>query len=286
MRSVEEILVGVDGSEASLRAVDWAATEAASRGARVVVCCVGAQGPVEQAMVWEPDFTEQHATDIAAHAVKRAQLTAPGISVSGRVAVGSVPKQLVQHAPRAGLLVVGSRGLGAFTGLLLGSVSEQVAMHAPCPVVVVRGESRNPALPIAVGVDGSPANTPAVEYAFEAADRLGVPLVALTVVTPMWIAPPIGYPMAPVPDAGTLTQAAGRLLDDAVRPWAEKYPQVSVERRPLVGRTARSLIEASSSASLLVVGSRGHGDVAGLLLGSVSGHVLRHSDCPVAVVRG
>ncbi|HVQ89701.1 MAG TPA: universal stress protein [Mycobacteriales bacterium] len=284
MNEVRNVLVGVDGSEASLRAAEWAATESAARLVDLTVCCVAAEGPLEKALVWEPDFTRDRADHVVAEAVARARRAAPGAPVTGEVAVGSTSEQLLAHAARYGLLVVGSRGLGAFTGLLVGSVSEQVAEHASCPVVVVRGETANRRLPVLLGVDGSAANEPAIEFAFATADRNRVPLVALAAVAPIYIAPPIGYPTLPVPDTHDLHAVAATRLADALRPWAEKYPAVVVEQRPVVGRAAPELIRATASCSLLVVGSRGHGQLAGLLLGSISRHVLRHSNCPVAVV--
>jgi len=279
------IVVGVDGSEASFRAVDWAAAEAASRGIGLTVC-VAVYGPPEQAVLWaEPDLTPMLADQIVARAAERARRVAADVAVDARVGVETPTRHLLDQAGDADLLVVGSRGLGAFTGLLLGSVSEQVAEHAPCPVVLVRGESSNPDLPVLVGVDGSAANQPAVEFAFAAADRRGVGLVALTAVSPAWIAPPLGYPVLPVPDPADRLQEAAAALEQAVQPWAEKYPQVAAERRPVLGGAAHALIQASGYSSLLVVGSHGHGGLAGLLLGSVSRHVLRHAECPVAVVR-
>jgi nucleotide-binding universal stress UspA family protein len=152
--------------------------------------------------------------------------------------------------------------------------------------VVVRGETANPRLPVLVGVDGSAANQPAVEFAFAAADNRRVGLVALASVPPAMIVPPPGLAiMPPVPHPADRLAEADQLQEQAVALWAEKYPQVPVERRPLLGSAAHALIQASGSSSLLVVGSRGHGTLASLLVGSVSRHVLRHADCPVAVVR-
>jgi nucleotide-binding universal stress UspA family protein len=92
--------------------------------------------------------------------------------------------------------------------------------------------------------------------------------------------------MVPVPEPADRQQEVAGILEQAVRPWMDKYPAVQVEHRLVLGAAAHSLIQASAGSSLLVVGTRGHGGLAGLLLGSVSRHVLRHAECPVAVVKG
>jgi nucleotide-binding universal stress UspA family protein len=280
------IVVGVDGSEASLRAVDWAAAEAARRGIGLTVCVV-VYGPPEEAVLWTgPHMTPVLANQVMRRAAKRATFAASEVPVKERTVIATPAGGLLDQAAEADLLVVGSRGLGAFTGLLVGSVSEQVAEHAACPVVVVRGESANPSLPVLVGVDGSAANQPAVEFAFAAADERQVGLVALAAVSPAFIVPPPGLAIVPpVPHPADRLREAEELLEQAVRPWAEKYPHVPVEQRPVLGSAAHALIQASGYSSLLVVGSRGHGGLTGLLLGSVSRHVLRHAECPVAMVR-
>jgi nucleotide-binding universal stress UspA family protein len=240
----------------------------------------------EVTVAWvDPSLGAVPADQIVHDALERATRAVPGLTVLQRVVVGRPTRVLLEQAGTAELLVVGSRGLGAFTGLLIGSVSEQVAEHAGCPVVVVRGESSNPGLPVLVGVDGSTANQPAVEFAFAVADRRRLGLVAIGAAPPGWIAPPIGYPTMPVPDPAEQLREVREALEMAVRPWADKYPQVDLRLWPVIGRPATELIHASEYGSLLVIGSRGHGGLAGLLLGSVSRHALHHAECPLAVVR-
>jgi len=178
--------------------------------------------------------------------------------------------------------VVGDRGLGGFTGLLVGSVAVELAAHAHCPVLVARG-TVDPALPVLVGVDGSPANQPAIGYAFEQAALRRVPLVALHA----WahpVASGSGDMLPLVYDLDEVQAAEERVLSEALAGWSEKYPDVTVERVVRHGSVRSTLIEASGRAQLVVVGARGRGGFAGLLLGSVSQAVLHHAACPVAVV--
>ncbi len=279
------VVVGADGSEPSLRAVRWAAQEAATRGTGLTVCCVAVAGTDEQPMLWDgQQLVLLPADEVLRRAIRVATDTTADVAVAGDVLRGDPAYQLLARAREAELLVVGARGLGAFVGLLVGSVSEHVAGRADCPVVVVRGEA-SPDLPVLVGVDGSAANQAAVGFAFAAAARRGVELVALSAAEPEWIRPAVGSPALAVDIEGVEHAARGR-LDDAVRQWTDRYPDLAVRRVAVPGAAARALIEASSRAALAVVGSRGHGTLSGVFLGSVSRHLMRHADCPVAIVRG
>lgn len=93
------------------------------------------------------------------------------------------------------------------------------------------------------------------------------------------------YPILPVSAGGLGTVLYG-MQEEALLSCVEKHPQVPVEHRPVLAAAARSLIDASQDCGLVVLGSRGRSGVVGGLTGSVSGHVLRHAYCPVAVVRG
>ena len=280
------VVVGADGSEPSLRAVRWAAQEAAMRAAGLTVCCVAVAGTDEQPMLWDgQQLVLIPADDVLRRAIRVATDTTAEVAVAGDVLRGDPAYQLLVRAREAELLVVGARGLGAFVGLLVGSVSEHVAGRADCPVVVVRGEA-SPDLPVLVGVDGSAANQAAVGFAFAAAARRGVELVALSAAEPEWVRPAVGSPGLPVVDVDGVEHAARARLDDALRQWTDRYLDLPVRRVAVPGGAARALIEASSRAGLAVVGSRGHGTLSGVFLGSVSRHLMRHADCPVAIVRG
>jgi len=224
------------------------------------------------------------AADVVRRGEEQAAAAAPGLAVTGGVGHGDPAQELLARAEGSDLLVVGDRGLGAFLGLLVGSVSERVAAEAACPVVVVRGEPA-PDRPVLVGVDGSAANQAAVGFAFATAERRGVELVALAAAEPHLIAPALGSPAPPAVDDESARNAVRTALDDALRPWTERHPDVAVRRLPVVGGATRALVEASAEAGLVVVGSRGHGALTGTLFGSVSRHLLRQAQCAVAVVR-
>jgi nucleotide-binding universal stress UspA family protein len=210
-----------------------------------------------------------------------------GVAVEVRVERGSTVGALMDAGRTADVLVVGSRGLGGFKGLLLGSVSQQVVTHAPCPTVVVpppqTTDIARDAQRIVVGVDGSRNSVAALEWAANWADATGAYLRAVSV----WRVPPMVVPPAHLgvgwPKAGQPHDDAQRELDACV--LASDLPRnVRVETHVREGEAARILLEESERSGLLVVGARGHGGFLGLLLGSVATAVLHHSACPVAVI--
>lgn len=282
------VVVGVDGSPASLRAVDAAAWEAERRRVPLLLAFgymayvpISAPGWVPSGSVFE--LAEQDALAVLDEAKRRVAAAYPGLTVHTRAINGPGASVLVTLSRDASLVVTGSRGRGGFAGLTLGSVAAQVAAHAHAPVLVVRpgGDERGP---VVVGVDGSPEAMAATEFAFDEASARGVPLVALYV---WWSLPRKNLgPVTPTRyDAEEAQAEADRMLAEAIAGWKEKYPDVPVERRAVADMNPpAALVDASSGASLVVVGSRGRGGFASLLLGSVSRALVCHAKAPVAVV--
>jgi nucleotide-binding universal stress UspA family protein len=284
------VVVGVDGSPSSLTAVEQAAEEAELRGFGLSVV---------HALTWPPvpispgtpayELGEEallsRSEGILGDALARARSVAPGVEVTGEIIYGDPLTVLVEQSCSAPLVAVGSRGLGGFPGLLLGSVSVHLSAHARCPVLVARG-TPDPSGPIVLGVDGSPGGRPATGFAFAEASLRKAELVAAHVWSE-WtvpVSPPEEKSMPYAYEPGMLREGEERLLAEAVSGWCDTYPDVSVERRAVRGRTREELINASEDARLLVVGARGRGGFAGLLLGSVSQAALHHARSPVVVV--
>lgn len=288
------VVVGVDGSASSLGAVEVAAREARLRGAGLKVV---------HAFFWPATHVPPGPSPLGPHeggirnmverlvdeAVQRARAAEPDVDVSHVVVTGEPLTVLEARSRDAELVVVGSRGAGGFVGLLVGSTAVRLAAHGRCPVLVVRERTqRETDGPIVLGVDGSVAGEHAVDFAFAEAAFRGADLVALHAWT-TWNAP---LPAPPDPSEpysnppGALGEEEQRLLYEALAGHQERYPGVKVEHRVVHGNTREALIEASRSAQLVVVGTRGRGGFAGLLLGSVSQALLHHAHCPVAVVRG
>jgi nucleotide-binding universal stress UspA family protein len=205
----------------------------------------------------------------------------PGLSVTGTVKLGDPAAQLIAASRDADLLVVGSRGLGGYGGLLCGSVSRRVATHAAAPVVVVRGRVA-PFGPVVVGVDDSPNMEHVVEAGFKQAGRSGVSLIAVHAygvpVPPVGAGEPVRY------DVAVAHAAAASRLTGIIDRWRDKYPTVEVQTVAGRGGAAQVLTRVSATAGLVVVGGRADGAITGSLLGPVGLHLLHHAECSVLIV--
>jgi nucleotide-binding universal stress UspA family protein len=221
-------------------------------------------------------------------AVATLRTSAPDVTITGSLYPGTPTAALLEAAERSKLVVVGSSGLDRVTEFILGSVTQQVVAHAACPVAVVPSqESDEPGIEagrVVVGIDGSELSVDATHIAFEEASLRRTGLTLLHV----WNAPGFDSAGVVVPDTFKLEEAHSdelRAMAETVAGLAEKYPDVQVEQRLRQGRPAKALAEATRGAALVVVGSRGHGGFASLMLGSTSRALLHHAYCPVLVVK-
>ncbi len=279
----QAIVVGADDSVGGRAAVTWAAEEAHRR--QVPLDVVHAWHPMPHAHV--DDFTvgrlpaahQSHGEEVLARALSTIHNDQPGVRVSGHLMRGNAAVALLDASRAASMVVIGSRGLGGFTGLLLGSVGTHVVAHATCPVVIVRG-SLHRSGPVTVGIDGSEASSPVMAAAFEAAATRHAPLVVISAVD------------EECETAGTALrvgtdhdQQVSRHIEDLVASLSQKYPQISVTTSLPTTHPAEALLAASRTAQLLVIGSHGSGGFAGMAIGSIAQAVVHHAHCPVVVYR-
>jgi nucleotide-binding universal stress UspA family protein len=280
--AVRPVVVGVDGSASAYRAVEWAAGEAHRRGVGLRLVRAFSWTTADHPTGWVARYRDEM-LDVSrrqvARAVRVAADTRPDVEVESQVELGAPIEVLSSEARRAQLLVLGDRGLGEVAGLVLGSVAVSLAARGACPVVVVRGERAGAEGAVVVGVDGSPVSEAALAFAFDAAAARGVDLVAVHA----WSPTAIDEELASLVEWDASAESA--VLAERLAGWGQKYPQVAVRRTVVRDGAVRALVTASAGAQLVVVGSRGRGNAAGLLLGSVSHGVLHGAHCPVAVVR-
>lgn len=288
MSQATQIVVGWDGSADARAALDWAVREARSQhhGVRVVYCepdlhaWDGAAAAMSGAPVLSPTMVSEGDALVA----RAAELVAAaGVDVEAVNTVGSIAAKLVEESRSAVMVVLGSRGHGALSSVILGSTVAHVASHAHCPVIVAQADTEA-AGPIVVGVDGSDVSQHLVGWAIEQASRHGLALEVLHAYTiPVY---PGVVPYVP-PDEITKStlEIERRVTAETLAGWREQYPDVAVTTTVRLGRPAPLLVAATQRASLTVVGSRGRGAFLGMLLGSTSQSLLQHAMGSVAVLR-
>ncbi|MFF1407477.1 universal stress protein [Streptomyces sp. NPDC058294] len=281
------IVVGVDGSEPSLRAVDWAADEAVLHGLplRVVYASLWEryEGTSLAEDIGEPS-EQVLAEDIVEIAAGRARRRQPDLKVSTDVLPEEPEYALVRESRSATLLVTGSRGRSGLAEALLGSVSLTVAGHAQCPMIVIRGNHDNQTRTgtqgrVVVGVGEKPEGSAAVRFAFEEARRRGVPLDAVRA----WRWPAhesTDHPLL-TGDARLHERQAVEILETALQ---DAPADVTSHRRTVEGHTRTVLVDASRDADLLIIGAKRRHGHHGLQLGRVTHGVLHQSACPVVIV--
>ena len=278
------VVVAVDGSEASLRAAEWAALEARRRQAPLR--SVAAPGlpprmhPYETSSVTVANALRGLAARGLAAAVERVAELAPAVMVDTDLVDGPPALAVTASASGAELLVVGARGAGGFAALILGSVSRHVASYAPCPAVVVREATAAVHREIVVGVRDPDDSCAALDFAFEAAAlRRARLLVVHAVSLPIAAA---GLSPAATSAVAHITADSERRLGEMLARWREKYPDVAACADVVRGHPAHVLASLSARADLVVVGRHGAPGRPG---GSSIQHaVLGHATGPVANV--
>ncbi|MFF4341931.1 universal stress protein [Kitasatospora sp. NPDC001540] len=280
------VLAAVDASVRSRAAAHWAAQEAGRRGAPLRLLHAWPYlGRKANDLVKAEDL-EGGARSMLDDVAGELAAAYPGLDVSGELVPDAAIDGLTAAAEQGGLLVIGTRGLGGFRGLLVGSVSLGVAGRSATPVVLVREGRPDPVAhepEVAVGLDALEPDDAVLEFAFEAARLRG----ARVRVVHGWELPPAyGYAgWIPVEtEQRELGALAAGTVAEAVAPWREKYPRTLVLEDVRTGGGAAALVEASGQADLVVVGRRRRPLGLGSKLGSVAHAVIHHAQSPVAVV--
>ncbi|OBI62984.1 universal stress protein [Mycobacterium sp. E796] len=283
------IVVGIDDSPAARTAVQWAVRDAELRN--VPLTLVHAVSPEVRSWLRTPvpagvmRWQQEHGrrlVDEALKVVEAASRRGGPAGIQTEILSSAAVPTLIDLSKEADMLVTGALGSGRWPGRLLGSVSSALLRHAHCPVAIIHEDPATPGAgqgPVLLGVDGSPASEPATAIAFDEASRRNADLVALHAWSDLdrseW--PEIDWP--------TTQSAAEEVLAERLAGWQEQYPDVRVTRAVVQAQPARRLVEQSAGAQLVVVGSRGRGGFAGMLVGSVGEAVAQMAQAPVIVAR-
>lgn len=250
--TLPHVVVGVDGTLVSVRALDQAAEEAARRGIALrVVYAVS---------------DRDEAGPVLGSAASRVRERHPAVPVETRAVEDGVVRALARESADAVLTVIGTRGLGGLTGLVCGAVTSRLATQAHGPLLVVRGDRpHGDHRDVLLGTEAD-TDTEAAIYAMEEAERRGAHLRAPRSWT---YRHPTPEPASPIPATG---------------PGQEGHPRVAVESRTVHTAPAHALVEATRDALVVVVGSHRSGGRHGGHLGPVARTLLHHAHCPVVVV--
>ncbi|WP_168176544.1 universal stress protein [Williamsia sp. 1135] len=291
MNNVQRLVVGVDGSEHSLDAVRWAATDAIVRAVPLTIVTAVREkaqnlSDAVNLRVDTPQVVRRQAerTLETASGVARDTVGTHALAVTTAVVEGAPTDVMVRWGSDTTLLVVGSRGLGEFTGGLIGSVSTAVVGHARCPIAVVGSAERavSASLPVVVGLDGTGNSEPALAQALTEASARGVDLVAVHAQIDF-------DPDRALPEGLANAMFPPDVFDDLtlaenLAGWQEQFPDVRIRRHAVRDRPVRKLVHEAANAQLIVMGSRGRGGFPSMLMGSTSQAVLHTVDIPVLIV--
>lgn len=283
------IVAGVDGSAASACAARWAADEADLRN-EVLGLLFAYQIPIagRPEDEYPPQFADavrsagQNVLDRIADAAVGLH---PDLRIRKTLKEADARSALDDESTQATMTVVGCKGKARLAEVLLGSVALHLATHGHSPVVVVPESDRTTQGPVVVGVDGSPSSDAALGFAFDEAALRGTGLVAMVGWDELSDQLDARRPVV----TGAVSEDAETLLTRQLAGWCQKYPEVSIRRVVHRGPAAQGLLgygqQSGHQPQMIVVGNRGRGGLAGLILGSTSHTVIIHSQCPVAVVR-
>jgi nucleotide-binding universal stress UspA family protein len=282
------IVVGVDGSERAVDAARWAGALAARLGASLHL--VHVMRGVDEALLEVTTSRQEDAgsyprelgQEVLERAVEKVGADFPRLIISRTLSHRSIEQTLFDLSRHAALVVLACDDVTPGGALLIGSTTLRVTAHSACPVVAWRGSALAPTdAPIVVGVGDDEGSRAALLIAFALGDRLGAD-VAVVYALPERRAPgEINIPV--IIDEDALERDALQRLSATVGPVATRWPHVDVSYTVEMGRAGRVILDNADGAQLIVVGSRGRGNLASALLGSTGLNLLHHSPVPVVL---
>ncbi|MFG2859223.1 universal stress protein [Streptomyces sioyaensis] len=290
------VTVGVDGSPAGLAAADWGAREAQLRDVPLRLVHAWEWQPCSHAPPEGPEYARRWSEGVPREVSARLHRSYPNLDITADRLIGPPPEVLCEAAEEAELLVVGTVGTGVFAGFLLGSVALAAVAHSQRPIVLVRASTAEgdehpghasavaSARPVVLGLDLGRPSDEVIRFAFDSAALRAAPLLVVRGGNPPARNGVSGVGGEPDREADV---AAGEteFMRMVLRPWQEKYPAVDVTQQAVIGQPAHHLLDAGTSADLVVIGRRTRSPRAVLpRIGPLAHAVLHHCPAPVAVV--
>lgn len=291
------VLVGVDGTDASYKAVWWAANYTKHAGLKLQIVCAYSL-PSYAAVSFDATYSalgddavaHTDAQDILARA--KAIAGEQGVEASTLIVTGDPSSVFVELSRNYHLIVIGNRGKGGLAERLLGTTSSSLPAYAYCPIVVVPFTDdedhllhlNNTIHKVAVGSDESKWGLKALDIAADFAQSWQAELNVLSAVP---IYGTMGGIFSVAPSQEDMQHVVDSYMDDLrarVQPIRQRYPHLPINLKVIPGSAVDALTKASGRNDVVVVGSRGRGGFTGLILGSTSQGLIQHATCPVYVV--
>ena len=286
------VVVGLDGSPASVTAAWWAAREAMGRRLPLVLLHSWTTQPLNVPIAQEALSKQRYGGQVLQRMESELLHRYEDLALTTELVSDPASKVLVDLSDTASLLVLGSRGQGSVASFLLGSISLHVLGLTRCPAVTVR--AGDPAVEtgwgrptegdrheIVVGVpEAGPATDPLLEFAFTTAESRGARVRAVRALP---LSSLVTHPHTAQADGGYEVDEQARLAA-ALAPWREKFPAVDVVYHVARGPAAQVLLRASAHSALTVLGRKRHPSPLAWKLGPVAHAALHHVPCPVAIV--
>jgi nucleotide-binding universal stress UspA family protein len=270
------VVAGTDGSEESLRAVEWAAREAMLRGVQLRIVSAP---QLLLGMVVEGDILCESRDYALARAAQRAATVAPGLVIDTGKLSGSIAQAVTGSGVGAVMLVVGTRRFGAFGAMVHGSVSRYAATHASCPVVVVRDQPATARRQLGVAISDADTCADALAFAFEEG---AVREAAVTVVHALH-ARHVTIRRGDGTRSETENGASTRLATILAH-WRDMYPGVQVTQKVVHGHLGHTLAGLSTNADLVIIGGRPPHETDIYGPGAVTQALFNHAHGPIVTV--
>lgn len=280
----EKYLIGVDGSEQSRMALDWGLQRAVASGAAVELIYVADDSFLSESVAFLSE-AQKASEEMLAMEIEYARAAGFTGEITGTALVGHPIAEVEEASKRADLVILGAHTGSKFAGSFFGTRAVKIAAVAHCPVAVIPFEVKGQPQPgVVVGIDGSEAAQKAIEFAAEEASKRRVPLIAVYAWMPP-LTPGLEYLWSE-----ELVESQRGAAEEAIAigtaGLAERYPDLTIERKIVQAPPVSALLQAAEDADMVVVGSRGRGRISRLLLGSVSHGVLQALPRTTVVTRG
>lgn len=281
------VIVGIDGSACSRGAAQWGAAEAQRRGGVLLLVYAYVLPPAGYSAYnpYPPNLLgdmREEGRCLLIDAAAEVRREHPAVTVTTKMVYGDPKRVLARESTGAAVTVVGAHGRSRVV-MALGSVAAKLAHSNPAPVAVIRHGPQPGRGPVVLGVDDTTGDE-AIEFAFAAADLRGSRLIALHCWTDEMVGGLVQEQYTATVGAPPTPDTEAQWLTDRLADWQSRYPDVVVERLTTDQPATTALLDRAEVAQLVVIGHRGHGALAGLVLGSTGQALITRCAAPVVIV--